>query len=180
MTIKDVVRQAAKDAEHAWVETDEHIYSHQRDYVADAVAVKVLEQVGYEIRTAGEYQCVPLVTKMRAEFSPATVAEPAAPPIDKRATGLYGKFTVTRTDGKSAPGQKHDGCEYFVLDVTHDTHAHAALKAYAASCEAAYPLLAHDVAVLATSQVLSGLIQPAAPVAPLHRESCHVGRDAEM
>ena len=64
---------------------------------------------------------------------------------DKRTTGLYNKFTVTRTDGKSEPGEKHDGCDYFVLDLTHDPHAIPALVAYAASCETDYPLLARDL-----------------------------------
>lgn len=59
--------------------------------------------------------------------------------------GLYGKFYVERTDGKSAPGQKHDGCEYFILDLDHDKNAVPALEAYAASCEAEYPLLASDL-----------------------------------
>lgn len=31
--------------------------------------------------------------------------------MDKRATGLYAKFRVERTDGTSEPGAKHDGCE---------------------------------------------------------------------
>ena len=65
--------------------------------------------------------------------------------IDKRTTGLYHKFNVRRTDGTSEPGQKHDGCEYFVLDLTHDPHAAAALRAYADSCEADYPLLARHL-----------------------------------
>lgn len=59
--------------------------------------------------------------------------------------GLYGKFFVERTDGKSAPGQKHHDCDYFVLDITHDPYAKAALLAYADSCEAQYPLLAADL-----------------------------------
>lgn len=59
--------------------------------------------------------------------------------------GLYNKFTVTRNDGSSEPGGKHHGCEYFVLDLTHDVHAAAALLAYADSCEADYPLLAADL-----------------------------------
>lgn len=59
--------------------------------------------------------------------------------------GLYEKFKVERTDGKSAPGQKHDGCEYFTLDLTCDLHAVAALVAYARSCKGEYPLLARDV-----------------------------------
>ena len=59
--------------------------------------------------------------------------------------GLYGKFYIERTDGKSAPGEKHDGCEYFVLDMTHDKYAVPALRSYAEHCEAEYPLLARDL-----------------------------------
>jgi hypothetical protein len=59
--------------------------------------------------------------------------------------GLYQKFTVVRTDGSSAPGGKHEGCEYFVLDLTHDKHALPALRAYIQSCRAEYPLLAEDL-----------------------------------
>ncbi len=59
--------------------------------------------------------------------------------------GLYNKFEVSRTDGASRPGKKHHGCEYFVLDLTHDKHAEAALRAYADSCAADYPLLAADL-----------------------------------
>lgn len=59
--------------------------------------------------------------------------------------GLYRKFEVKRTDGTDAPGGKHDGCRYFVLDLTHDPHAYAAIYAYAESCEEEYPLLAADL-----------------------------------
>ena len=58
--------------------------------------------------------------------------------------GIYEKFTVTRTDGTSAAGGKHHGCQYFVLDVGCDPHAIPALLAYADSCRADYPLLAAD------------------------------------
>lgn len=34
--------------------------------------------------------------------------------------GLYGKFAVQRMDGSDQPGGKHHGCEYFVLDLSHD------------------------------------------------------------
>lgn len=63
--------------------------------------------------------------------------------------GIYSKFTVVRNDGKSAPGEKHDGCDYFVLDATHDKHAKAALLAYAESCKSEYPLLAADMRAMA-------------------------------
>lgn len=62
--------------------------------------------------------------------------------------GLYAvdKFSVKRTDGSSEPGGKHFGCDYFVLDLTHDKHAIPALEAYIASCEAdGYHLLAADL-----------------------------------
>jgi hypothetical protein len=59
--------------------------------------------------------------------------------------GLYQKFHVVRTDGSSEPGGKHHECEYFVLDLTHDKHAEAALRAYAKSCSAEYPLLSADL-----------------------------------
>lgn len=62
-----------------------------------------------------------------------------------KSRGLYEKFKVERTDGKSATGEKHDGCQYFVLDMTCDPHAIPALLAYAQSCQADYPLLAKDV-----------------------------------
>lgn len=59
--------------------------------------------------------------------------------------GLFGKFHVTRTDGTDQPGRKHHGCEYFVLDLTHDPHAILALQRYAQSCRYDYPLLARDL-----------------------------------
>ena len=67
-------------------------------------------------------------------------------------TGLYEKFIVKRTDGTDAPGQKHHGCRYFVLDATHDPHAPPALLAYARSCESEYPVLAADLIDLAIKQ----------------------------
>ena len=59
--------------------------------------------------------------------------------------GLYDKFTIERNDGRDEPGEKHEGCRYFTLDVDHDPHAIPALRAYAVSCEAEYPLLARDL-----------------------------------
>lgn len=63
--------------------------------------------------------------------------------------GLYNKFRVDRTDGSSEPGGKHHQCEYFVLDLTHDKYAMAALRAYASACENEYPLLAADLRKMA-------------------------------
>lgn len=86
--------------------------------------------------------------------SPLPLYDPVTPDTQR---GLYAKFNVSRTDGSSAPGGKHDGCDYFVLDVTHDKHAPAALAAYAASVAATYPQLASDM------RARWGLAEPAQP-----------------
>jgi hypothetical protein len=67
--------------------------------------------------------------------------------MSKRNEGLIkeGKFHVSRIDGNEGPGTKHDGCFYFVLDVTHDSIAREALNAYADMCQKDYPLLAADL-----------------------------------
>lgn len=64
---------------------------------------------------------------------------------DMKQRGLYGKFFVRRNDGKDAPGEKHEGCDYFVLDITHDPFAAPALQAYADACRSTYPNLARDL-----------------------------------
>jgi len=66
-------------------------------------------------------------------------------PHDKHTTGLYGKFIISRVDGTDAPGGKHDGCDYFALDLTHDPFAMPAIKAYADACRTEYPVLAADL-----------------------------------
>ena len=48
--------------------------------------------------------------------------------------GLFNKFLIQRVDNSHLPGGKHHGCQYFVLDLTHDVHAITALKAYAKAC----------------------------------------------
>jgi hypothetical protein len=65
--------------------------------------------------------------------------------VDDTKRGLYGKYKIERLDGSSLPGGKHERCEYFVLDLEHDKHAKAALRAYAKSCAKEYPALARDL-----------------------------------
>jgi hypothetical protein len=66
--------------------------------------------------------------------------------MGNRNRGIYNKFRVERVDGKSASGKKHAGCDYFVLDITHDPHAIPALLAYAESASRDdYELLALDI-----------------------------------
>ena len=55
------------------------------------------------------------------------------------------KFIVSRTDGTSAPGGKHEKCRYFVLDIDHDPFAREAVRIYAQQCRNDYPLLANDI-----------------------------------
>jgi hypothetical protein len=65
-----------------------------------------------------------------------------------KSRGIYQKFIVKRTDGRDLPGEKHEKCQYFVLDITHDKHAPAALQAYADSCVKDYPQLSADLTML--------------------------------
>lgn len=61
--------------------------------------------------------------------------------------GLYGKFKVERTDGRDVgPHAKHDGCDYFVLDLTHDPIAREAAVAYSREARrAGFSQLADDL-----------------------------------
>lgn len=61
------------------------------------------------------------------------------------AQGMFRKFNVSRVDGSDAPGGKHSGCEYFVLDLDHDVHAPAALRAYAQACKDTHPTLSQEL-----------------------------------
>ena len=70
--------------------------------------------------------------------------------------GLYRKFSVIRNDGKSAEGEKHENCFYFVLDLTHDIHAIPALRAYAKSCAEDYPELSKDLLITTSNLETEG------------------------
>jgi len=65
--------------------------------------------------------------------------------MDKHTQGLLSRFAITRTDGSSAPGGKHEHCEYFVLDLHHDPYAYEALRRYAQVCRREYPKLSDDL-----------------------------------
>jgi hypothetical protein len=59
--------------------------------------------------------------------------------------GLYRKFFIRRTDSSDVPGGKHDGCEYFFLDLTHDQYALETIAYYAQACKATHPELSKDL-----------------------------------
>ena len=61
------------------------------------------------------------------------------------AQGIFRKFEIRRVDGSDAPGGKHHGCRYFVLDMDHDPYAVAALAAYARACRDSHPALSGDL-----------------------------------
>ncbi len=54
------------------------------------------------------------------------------------------KYTVHR-NGSVETKVRHKNCQYLVLDWKHDKFAIPAAAAYAAACEAEYPLLAQDL-----------------------------------
>lgn len=93
--------------------------------------------------------------------------------MNKRQMGLYQKFRVERTDGRSARGEKHERCDYFVLDLVHDVFARPALEAYAAACASEYPNLAADLRLRLAGEFptyaddLNNLRQPFAPRPPV-------------
>jgi len=66
---------------------------------------------------------------------------------------LDDRYNVTRADGRSAPGEKHDGCAYFVLDLTHDRYTVPAVRAYADAVRLEHPGLAADLDALIVDAV---------------------------
>ncbi|WP_197672302.1 hypothetical protein [Cupriavidus nantongensis] len=124
--------------------------------IADAAIGAILAQAAPiasapECSTCGGFVHVHDATgEYRGECQHCAVS--ASPSLPERDTskpaeqqGLFRKFDVRRTDGCDAPGGKHHGCRYFVLDLDHDAHAPAALRAYAASCAATHPQLSTDL-----------------------------------
>ena len=58
---------------------------------------------------------------------------------------IYGKFNVSRTDGRDQPGGDKEDAQYFVLDLTHDPYAREAMMFYAFKCVDEFPELAADI-----------------------------------
>ena len=56
--------------------------------------------------------------------------------------GLYSKYRVERLND---PEGKHEECDFFVLDLTHDPFALPAIRAYIDACRKEYPHLAVDL-----------------------------------
>jgi hypothetical protein len=100
--------------------------------------------------------------------------------------GMFRKFDVRRVDGSSQPGGKHFGCRYFVLDLNHDQHAPAAMRAYAAHCRATHPQLAAEIerefAAADTSEFRAAIEQVMAAVERVHDaiDDCRAPRREQM
>lgn len=60
--------------------------------------------------------------------------------------GIHWKYDVKRADIRDQrPGDRHYGCDYFVLDLTHDPDALVAATAYAEACMESRPQLSADL-----------------------------------
>lgn len=66
---------------------------------------------------------------------------------------MYGKYEVRRADRRDEPGEKHADCKLFVLDLTHDVHARAALQHYGRLVATDRPALKTDIEDLLQSLV---------------------------
>lgn len=81
-----------------------------------------------------------------AGATPASEDAPAdtAPGVTN-SRGLGSKYHVVRLDGSDVTGAKHHGCSLFVLDLTHDPAARAALIAYCAAARVSRPQLVAEL-----------------------------------
>lgn len=59
--------------------------------------------------------------------------------------GLINKYCVTREDGRDVEGEKHDECQYFVLDLTHDPVARDCAVRYSRHIRRDDPELAQEL-----------------------------------
>jgi hypothetical protein len=127
----------ASPAEGRW--TDDELRALWRDHGGSFHGPNV------ETGTMREADLLPFLRGLQAsrEPCPDCAPSPALGEGSNKHRGMYEKYTVTRNDGS----ERHVGCEYFVLDMTHDKHAKAAILAYANSCKSEYPQLSYDLTI---------------------------------
>lgn len=91
--------------------------------------------------------------------------------------GLFGKYSVRRTDGRDDAGGDREDARYFVLDYVHDPYARVALGCYAAAVAEEHPELSGDL-LRALSESQGGLLEVPEDCpecrreAPLHFAGC--------
>lgn len=120
---------------------------------AIATIVEMRNELAYGSRAfAGSIQTLALLRaalSAPAQQQAGTVQACSFPERDEtkpaEQQGLFRKFVVRRVDGSDAPGGKHHGCEYFVIDMTNDQYAPVALRPYAVACRATHPALSADL-----------------------------------
>lgn len=144
-----ILAQAAPSASAQQAVSDADI-SAALEFMVDADSAEKMRSVCRQLRP----ELVAELARRRiidAKYAPAApvpvgcdlTPRDASKPAEQQ--GLFRKFDVRRTDGSDAPGGKHHGCRYFVLDVDDDAFAAAALGAYASACAASHPELARDL-----------------------------------
>lgn len=84
----------------------------------------------------------------------------------KDTRGVYQKYVVRRTDGRDEPGEMHQNCWLFVLDLDHDAYALPALRAYADACQFSHPELANDLRAMVERKVTGKPLPPIPFVEP--------------
>ena len=114
--------------------------THER-WAAVAIAAQLSMRFGVTFdlvpeapRTADSLSCGCLPASDVEELTPG-------PKTLTNGRGLYTKFVAVRTH----ESPRHQDCEYFVLDVSHDSYALPALEAYMNACKETEPLLANDL-----------------------------------
>lgn len=132
----------------------EWVASHWYDFPDDSIAA-------YERRGKRIEYAQALASKAQPSGGAVGALPERNPSRSNADQGLYRKFDVRRTDGSDATGEKHDGCEYFVLDLTHDPHAIPALCAYAQACASTHPRLSADILARYQTVAIAALSQPA-------------------
>lgn len=111
----------------------------------DAVRQHISEQVGARDSAIEEG------SEIIAELDAAQKGQP---------DGLYGKFRVSRVDGRDAPGGDRADAYYFVLDRTYDPYALPALEAYAGACYDELPELSEDLKRIIGTSILRRTTDP--------------------
>lgn len=65
--------------------------------------------------------------------------------VDQHTIGLYGKFRVTRLDGRGLQGQDRADAEYYVIDLKYAKEAQEAVLAIVEALRDDFPTLAEDL-----------------------------------
>lgn len=127
----------------------------------DGVSTEGQEMTNYELTihfiiagilclVAGFFLCL-VARDIYRKFKNPPVQDPFKPlakwdpELPNTSQGLYQKYYVCRVDRTDYPGGKHQDCDYYVLDLTHDPYALETLHYYSRACEKTHPQLSQDL-----------------------------------